>query len=87
MLERVVQVVNWLLAIAMWLLLGRAALDWLTGGRRTVIGRLFHLLTDPLYRPAQRLFPALSSVGVCVLLALLLLLARIVLVVAYAALT
>lgn|GEM_PF-777505 len=83
----VVEIVNWLLAIAMWLFVGRATLDWLTRGRVTVIGRLFHLLTDPIHRPTQRLFPLLSPAGVSLLLALLFLVLRVTLVFTYALLT
>jgi len=87
MLWRLVEIVNWILAIAMWLLVGRAALDWLTRGQVTVVSRLFHLLTDPLCRPASRLFPRLSSASVSLLLALFLLAARITLVLVSSALT
>ncbi len=87
MLETSVDVANWILAVAMWLLLGRAVLDWIPRGSETAIGRLFHLLTDPLHRPAQRLFPLLSPVALSLLLALLMLILRVSLVFTYAALT
>ncbi|MDW8058623.1 MAG: YggT family protein [Thermomicrobium sp.] len=86
MFRTLIEIVNWILAIAMWLLIGRAVLDWLFGERPTVIGRLFRLVTDPLHRPARRLFPRLSSPALSLFLALLLFAARVTLVLAYAAL-
>jgi len=81
MTQEIINVLNWLLAIAMWLVIGRAVLDWLTRGRRTVIHQLFYLLTEPLYRPLRRLLPDAPAAALPLMLILLLLGLRVVLVV------
>ncbi|MDW7981428.1 MAG: YggT family protein [Thermomicrobium sp.] len=80
---RVFEGLNWILAILMWLVIGRALLDWLTRGRVTVIGRLFELLTEPLYRPCRYLFPRASRLAIAVTLVTLLLVARVALFLAF----
>lgn len=52
-----VQFVNYTLALAMWLILGRAALGVLTGGRATPLQALFDRATAPLFRLTRRLLP------------------------------
>jgi len=77
--RRVFEVANWLLAILMWLLIGRILLDQLTRGKSTVIGRLFHLATDPLLRFSSQLFPRFSTIAQSVLWVLALLAVRLIL--------
>lgn len=52
-----VQFVNYTLALGMWLILGRAALGILTGGRPTPLQALFDRFTAPVFGLARRLFP------------------------------
>lgn len=82
MVQEIITVLNWLLAISMWLVIGRAVLDWLTRGRRTVVHQLFYLLTEPLYRPLRRLLPDAPAIAIPVTLILLFLGLRVLLVVA-----
>ncbi len=82
MATRVVEVLNWLLAIGMWLVIGRAILDWITGGRSTPISRLFRLFTEPLYQLVRRASPRLSAPLIPVVLVLVFATLRILLVVA-----
>ncbi|MCX2727615.1 hypothetical protein OO015_08920 [Thermomicrobium sp. 4228-Ro] len=63
MIRELVELVNWILAVAMWLAIGRVALDVLTRGYPTVIGRLFRFLTVPLDRVGERFFPRLTPVA------------------------
>ncbi len=79
MVQEIVTALNWVLAIAMWLVIGRAVLDWLTRGRRTVIHQLFHLLTEPFYRPLRRLLPDAPPLSIPLTLILFFLALRIVL--------
>ncbi|MCM8744994.1 YggT family protein [Thermomicrobium sp. CFH 73360] len=81
MLQEIITILNWLLAIAMWLVIGRAVLDWLTRGRRTVIHQLLYLFTEPLYRPVRRLLPDVPAIAIPVTLILLFLGLRVLLVV------
>lgn len=85
MAEQVVTILNWVLAFVMWLVIGRVVLDWLAHGRQTVIGRLFSLLTDPLFRPWRRLLPMASPFAIAALTVLVLLLLRAALVLILAA--
>ena len=52
-----VQFLNYTLALAMWLILGRAALGVLTGGRPTPLQTLFDRCTAPLFGLARRMLP------------------------------
>ncbi len=67
MVDQLFELANWLLAILMWLLIGRIVLDSITRGRSTLISRLFHLLTDPVLRLSTPLFPRLSRLGQAIL--------------------
>lgn len=82
MAHEIITVLNWLLAIAMWLVIGRAVLDWLTRGRKTVVYQLFYILTEPLYQPLRRLLPNAPAVAIPLALILLFLGLRVVLVLA-----
>ncbi|MFN3337459.1 MAG: YggT family protein [Thermomicrobium sp.] len=87
MAQEIITVLNWLLAIAMWLVIGRAVLDWLTRGRRTVVHQLFYLFTEPLYRPLRRLLPNAPTIAIPVTLILLFLGLRVLLVMALSRVT
>ncbi len=76
MVDQLFELANWLLAILMWLLIGRIVLDWMTRGHSTLISRVFHLLTDPLLRLSTPLFPRLSRLGQAILWLLVLLTLR-----------
>ena len=52
-----VQFLNYTLALAMWMILGRAALGVLTGGRATPLQALFDRVTAPLFGATRRLLP------------------------------
>lgn len=73
------EILNWFLAIWMWLVIGRAVLDRLTPQRRTPIHRPFHALTRPLYRVAESLFPRLRPTAKPLLIVVFLLILRLAL--------
>lgn len=52
-----VQFVNYSLALGMWLILGRAVLGILTGGRPSPLQTIFDRLTLPLFALARRVLP------------------------------
>ena len=52
-----VQFLNYTLALAMWMILGRAALGVLTGGKPTPLQALFDRFTAPLFGLVRRLLP------------------------------
>lgn len=52
-----VQFLNYSLALGMWLILGRAALGVLTGGRATPLQALFDRTTAPLFGLTRRVLP------------------------------
>jgi uncharacterized protein YggT (Ycf19 family) len=53
----VIQFVNYTLALGMWLILGRAVLGILTGGRPSPIQTIFDRFTDPLFGVTRRALP------------------------------
>ena len=53
----VIQFVNYTLALGMWLILGRAVLGILTGGRPSPIQTLFDRFTFPLFALTRRAMP------------------------------
>lgn len=52
-----VQVVNYTLSMLMWLILGRAALGLLTGGRQSLVQAAFDRPTLPLFALTRRALP------------------------------
>jgi uncharacterized protein YggT (Ycf19 family) len=52
-----IQFVNYTLALGMWLILGRAVLGILTGGRPSPIQTVFDRLTFPLFGLTRRAMP------------------------------
>jgi uncharacterized protein YggT (Ycf19 family) len=76
-----VQFVNYTLALAMWLILGRAALGVLTGGRPTPLQALFDRFTAPLFGLTRRALPFVSEKGAPMVAFLLLVLLRVALIV------
>ena len=53
----VIQFVNYTLALGMWLILGRAVLGILTGGRPSPIQTIFDRFTAPLFGLTRRALP------------------------------
>lgn len=53
----VLQLVNFALALLMWMIIGRAALGLLTGGRENAVQGLFDRVTLPLFALTRRIFP------------------------------
>ena len=53
----VVHAFNFALSLGMWLILGRAALGVLTGGRPSPLQTLFDRATAPLFALARRALP------------------------------
>jgi uncharacterized protein YggT (Ycf19 family) len=51
------QFLNYTLAFFMWLVLGRAALEFFTRDLNNFFYRFFYQFTEPLYRPYRKLFP------------------------------
>ena len=78
----VILFVNYTLAFGMWLILGRAALGILTGGRPSPIQTLFDRFTSPVFTLTRRALPFVNErwAPLAALLALALL--RVLLVVA-----
>jgi len=56
-----VQFVNYTLALGMWLILGRAVLGILTGGRPSPIQTLFDRFTAPAFSLTRRALPFVSE--------------------------
>ncbi len=52
-----IQFANYTLALGMWLILGRAVLGILTGGRPSPLQTIFDRLTLPLFTLARRVLP------------------------------
>ena len=52
-----IQFVNYTLALGMWLILGRAVLGILTGGRPSPIQTIFDRFTAPLFGLTRRALP------------------------------
>ena len=57
----VIQFVNYTLALGMWLILGRAVLGILTGGRPSPIQTVFDRLTSPLFDLTRRALPFIGE--------------------------
>jgi len=51
------QFLNYTLAFFMWLVLGRAALEFFTRDVNNFFYRFFYQFTEPLYKPYRKLFP------------------------------
>jgi len=51
------QFLNYTLAFFMWLVLGRAALEFFTRDLNNFFYRFFYQFTEPLYKPYRKLFP------------------------------
>jgi uncharacterized protein YggT (Ycf19 family) len=80
MLTLLGQVANFVLALFIWLIVGRLVLDALVGHRRNLIADLFRRATDPIYALVRRALPGrVSDRWVPVLSILTLLLLRILL--------
>jgi len=56
-----VQLVNYTLSMLMWLIIGRAALGLLTGGRPGLVQSAFDLPTRPLFALTRRALPFLGE--------------------------
>ena len=54
----VVEIVNFILAFFLWMLIGRIALSLLSGGRRTFFTELFEKATAPPVYLVRRITPA-----------------------------
>jgi uncharacterized protein YggT (Ycf19 family) len=76
-----VQFVNYTLALGMWLILGRAALGVLTGGRPSPVQALCDRFTAPLFAPVRRALPIVGERGAPLAAFLLLALLRVALIV------
>ena len=57
----VIQFVNYTLALVMWLILGRAVLGILTGGRPSPIQTIFDRLTAPVLTLTRRALPFVNE--------------------------
>lgn len=57
----VAQAVNFALALLMWVIIGRAALGVLTGGRENAVQALFDRVALPLFALTRRAFPFVSQ--------------------------
>lgn len=57
----IVQIVNYTLALFMWLIIGRYILFLLTGGGKGFMMDFFVKFTDPAFRITRRIFPFLRE--------------------------
>jgi len=62
---------NYTLAFFMWLVLGRAALEFFTRDLNNFFYRFFYQFTEPLYRPYRKLFPCCHTLLLLVSLLIL----------------
>ncbi len=65
------QFLNYTLAFFMWLVLGRAALEFFTRDLNNFFYRFFHQFTEPLYKPYRKLFPCCHTLLLLVSLLIL----------------
>ncbi len=65
------QFLNYTLAFFMWLVLGRAALEFFTRDLNNFFYRFFYQFTEPLYRPYRKLFPCCHTLLLLVSLLIL----------------
>lgn len=56
-IQFIVQLVNYTLALIMWLIVGRVVLSLFTGDRNNFIYAFFLRFTDPVYEVIYRIFP------------------------------
>lgn len=73
----IVQIVNYTLALFMWLIIGRYILVLLTGGKKGFMMDFFVKFTDPLYKITRRVFPFFKEGFVPVATIILILLIRV----------
>jgi uncharacterized protein YggT (Ycf19 family) len=65
------QFLNYTLAFFMWLVLGRAALEFFTRDLNNFFYRFFYQFTEPLYKPYRKLFPCCHTLLLLVSLLML----------------
>jgi uncharacterized protein YggT (Ycf19 family) len=65
------QFLNYTLAFFMWLVLGRAALEFFTRDLNNFFYKFFYQFTEPLYRPYRKLFPCCHTLLLLVSLLIL----------------
>ena len=65
------QFLNYTLAFFMWLVLGRAALEFFTRDLNNFFYRFFYQFTEPVYRPYRKLFPCCHTLLLLVSLLIL----------------
>lgn len=73
----IVQIINYTLALFMWLIIGRYVLVFLTGGRKGFMMDFFVRFTDPLFKVTRRIFPFLIERSVPLATIILIVLIRI----------
>jgi uncharacterized protein YggT (Ycf19 family) len=65
------QFLNYTIAFFMWLVLGRAALEFFTRDLNNFFYRFFYQFTEPLYKPYRKLFPCCHTLLLLVSLLIL----------------
>jgi uncharacterized protein YggT (Ycf19 family) len=65
------QFLNYTLAFFMWLVLGRATLEFFTRDLSNFFYRFFYQFTEPLYKPYRKLFPCCHTLLLLVSLLIL----------------
>lgn len=65
------QFLNYTLAFFMWLVLGRAALEFFTRDLNNFFYGFFYQFTEPLYKPYRKLFPCCHTLLLLVSLLIL----------------
>jgi len=65
------QFLNYTIAFFMWLVLGRATLEFFTRDLNNFFYRFFYQFTEPLYKPYRKLFPCCHTLLLLVSLLIL----------------
>ena len=73
------QLANYTLSFLMWMIVGRALLTLVTGGRETIVTLAFVKVTEPVYAVTRKVLPFAAAGAVPALSFLLLVAARVAL--------
>jgi len=72
-MSNVASLVQFLIQILTFTIIGRALLSWFDPGFNTAIGRIIYEITEPLIGPIRRVMPSLGMFDISPIIALLLL--------------
>ena len=72
-MSNVASLVQFLIQILTFTIIGRALLSWFDPGFNTAIGRIIYDITEPIIGPIRRVMPSLGMFDISPIIALLLL--------------